>query len=143
MLWLKAFHLVFIVTWFAGLFYLPRLFVYHAMEETNAPTCARFEIMEFKLFWGIMTPSAILTVALGLAMLIPLWSAVYSGFLWMNIKLALVAVLFVYHVWCGVLIRQFKHHHNTHSHLWYRWFNEIPTVLLLAIVCLTVIKQPY
>lgn len=141
MLWLKSLHLIFMVTWFAGLFYLPRLFVYHA-SSPNKATSDQFQVMEFKLFWGIMTPSGILTILFGLAMLLPHWDTVYATQLWMSIKLALIAVLVVFHVYCGVLLRQFKLERNTHSHTWYRWFNEIPTIPLVAIILLAVLKQP-
>jgi len=134
MLWVKAFHIIFMVTWFAGLFYLPRLYVYHASAKDEISK-QRFIIMERKLFWGIMTPGAIITICLGL------WLITYLGsssltLLWLQIKLALVAVLIVYHVWCGKLLVDFKHDHNRHSHVWYRWFNEFPVLILIAVVLL-------
>lgn len=138
MLWLKSFHLVVMAAWFAGLFYLPRLFVYHA-EAKDAIGKERFKIMERKLFWGIMTPAALLTAFSGIWMLALFWH-VYAQQLWIFIKLVLVAFLFLYHVYCGVLLARFAIDKNIHSHLWYRWFNEAPTVLLLAIVFLAVIK---
>ena len=135
MLWVKAFHVVFMVTWFAGLFYLPRLFVYHAMA-TDETGRARFKVMERKLFYGIMTPGAVLTVALG----VWLWLGYGIGGGWMHAKTALVAVLIGYHVWCGFLLNDFKRDRNRHGHVFYRWFNEFPVVLLIAIVLLVVLK---
>lgn len=137
MLWLKAFHLIFMVTWFAGLFYLPRLFVYHAMAEDETGI-ERFKIMERKLFWGIMTPGALLTLLFGIGML-SLYHA-YLFQLWMQIKLVLIAILVVYHVWCGKLVLDFKHGRNRHSHVWYRWFNEFPVVILIAVILLAVLR---
>ena len=135
MLWIEAFHIVFVVTWFAGLFYLPRLFVYHAMA-TDAAGMERFKIMERKLFYGIMTPGAMLTVASGV------WLWLGYGFSggWLHAKLALVAVLIAYHVYCGKLMSAFRHDRNRHGHVFYRWLNELPTVLLVAIVVLVVVK---
>ena len=135
MLWLKAFHIVFMVTWFAGLFYLPRLFVYHAMT-TDAAGSERFKVMERKLFFGIMTPGAVLTLASGA------WLWLGHGFNggWLNAKLALVAVLIAYHVYCGKLMLDFKRDNNLHGHVFYRWLNELPVVILIAIVILVVVK---
>ncbi len=136
MLWVKAFHIVFMVTWFAGLFYLPRLFVYHAMAE-DAPSLERFKVMERKLFWGIMTPGAVLTIALGLW----LWLGWFRGAgSWLHAKLALVALLVGYHLWCYRLLKAFAADANRRSHAWYRWFNEIPVLLLVATVLLVVLK---
>jgi len=135
MLWVKALHIGFMVTWFAGLFYLPRLFVYHAMAD-DAPSRERFKIMERKLYYGIMTPGAVLTVAFGTW----LWQgyAITGG--WLHAKLVLVVVLIAYHLWCGKLLLDFKRDRNTRSHVWYRWFNEVPTVILIAVVILAVVK---
>ena len=139
MLWVKAFHVIFMVTWFAGLFYLPRLFVYHAMSHDDI-SIERFKIMEHKLFYGIMTPGALITLILGLWMLFDNgWQAV-SQMLWLQIKLALVMVLLIYHGWCWKLLQDFKHNRNRHSHIWYRWFNEAPVLLLVAIVILVIVK---
>ena len=135
MLWVKSFHIIFMVTWFAGLFYLPRLFVYHALSD-DAPSIARFKIMERKLFYGIMTPGGIITIALGLW----LWLGYGITGSWLMAKLALVAVLVVYHLYCGKLLLDFKHERNTHSHVWYRWFNELPVLILIAVVILVVVK---
>jgi len=135
MLWVKSLHLVFMVTWFAGLFYLPRLFVYHAMADDEAGQ-ERFKVMERKLYFGIMTPGGVLTLVFG----IWLWLGYGLGGGWLHVKLALVAVLIGYHLWCGKLLHDFRHNRNTHSHVWYRWFNEVPVVLLLAVVMLAVVK---
>jgi len=139
MLWLKAFHIVFMVTWFAGLFYLPRLFVYHAQLENDPAGDERFRIMERKLFWGITTPGGVLTVGLGFA-LIAGYGPVAASWGWLHVKLLLVALLIGYHIWCGRLVRDFARGANRHDHVWYRWFNEIPTVLLIAIVVLAVVR---
>jgi protoporphyrinogen IX oxidase len=135
MLWVKAFHIVFMVMWFAGLFYLPRLFVYHSMAEDRA-SLERFKVMERKLFFGIMTPGAVLTVIFGT------WLWLGYGFSggWLNVKIALVAVLFAYHVYCGKLLSDFKHDRNRRSHFFYRWVNEFPVLVLIAIVILVVVK---
>lgn len=135
MLWIKAFHVVFVITWFAGLFYLPRLFVYHSMA-TDGVSIDRFKIMERKLFYGIMTPSALLALALGV------WLWVGYGFngTWLHLKLALVMVLVAYHAYCGKLLLDFKRDRNRHGHLFYRWLNELPVVVLIAVVVLAVVK---
>jgi putative membrane protein len=139
MLWVKAFHIIFMVTWFAGLFYLPRLFVYHAMTDDQV-SIDRFKIMERKLFYGIMTPGAIITIALGLWMLFEYaWSA-YQHSLWMTIKLILVGVIIVYHIYCGKLLIDFRDDRNRHGHVFYRWFNEFPVLLLIAIIILITVK---
>jgi len=123
------------VTWFAGLFYLPRLFVYHAMSD-DAPSIERFKIMERKLYYGIMTPGAILTIFFGLW----LWLGYGISGGWLHAKLALVIVLIVYHVNCGKLLADFKYDRNRHGHVYYRWFNEIPVIILIAVVVLVVVK---
>lgn len=133
--WIKVVHIIFMVTWFAGLFYLPRLFVYHTMS-TDTESNERFKVMERKLLVGIMTPSALVTVATGL------WLWLGYGFSggWLHAKLALVAVLVGYHVWCAALVQDFKHDRNEKGHVWFRWFNEFPVLLLVAIVILVEIK---
>jgi putative membrane protein len=141
MLWVKAFHIIFMVTWFAGLFYLPRLFVYHAVC-TDEPGLARFKIMERKLFYGIMTPGAILTIIFGMWMLMDYAWQAYAASGWLHTKLALVVLLAGYHIYCGKLVRDFKHDSNLHGHIFYRWLNEIPVLVLTAIIILTVVK-PY
>jgi protoporphyrinogen IX oxidase len=135
MLWVKTLHIVFMVTWFAGLFYLPRLFVYHAMSEDRI-SLERFKVMERKLYWGIMTPGAVLTLVFGT------WLWLGWGFAggWLHAKLALVAVLVAYHVWCGKLMIDFRRDRATHGHVWFRWFNEFPVLVLIAIVALVVLK---
>jgi putative membrane protein len=135
MLWIKSLHIIFMVTWFAGLFYLPRLFVYHAMSDDH-PSIDRFKIMERKLFFGIMTPGAVLTIIFGLWLM--LGYHIDGG--WLHAKLALVVVLILYHVYCGKLMIDFKHDRNRHGHVFYRWLNELPVVLLIAIVILVVVK---
>ena len=138
MLWIKAFHIVFMVTWFAGLFYLPRLFVYHALTEDQISN-DRFKIMERKLFFGIMTPGAVLTIIFGFWLLASNWDAYMIG-TWMHVKLALVALLVAYHIWCGAIVMSFKHDRNTKPHVWYRWFNEAPVLALIAVVILAIVK---
>lgn len=140
MLWVKAFHIVAVVSWFAGLFYLPRLFVYHAMTE-DQPGRERFKIMERKLYRGIMTPAAVVAIALGVWMLVDNW-AYYSAQRWVHIKLALVLVLIVYHLICGKYIADFKADKAVKNHVFFRWFNEFPVFLLIGIVLLVVLKQP-
>ena len=137
MLWIKSFHIIFMVTWFAGLFYLPRLFVYHAMSE-DAPSRERFKLMERKLFYGIMTPGAALTIAFGL------WLWLGYGFHggWLHAKMALVALLVAYHAYCGKIMVDFKHDRNCHGHVFYRWLNELPVLLLIAIILLVEL-QPF
>ena len=135
MLWIKSFHIIFMVTWFAGLFYLPRLFVYHAMCTDQAGN-DRFKIMERKLFYGIMTPGAVLTIIFGT------WLWLGYGFTgaWLHAKLALVVVLIAYHVYCGKILLDFKHDRNQRSHVYYRWFNEFPVIILIVVVILVVVK---
>jgi protoporphyrinogen IX oxidase len=135
MLWIKALHVAFMVTWFAGLFYLPRLFVYHALAA-DPVSIDRFNVMERKLYYGIMTPGAVLTVVFG----VWLWLGYGITGGWLHAKLALVAVLIAYHVYCGRLLVQFKHGRNRHTHVWFRWFNEIPVLLLFGIIVLVVVK---
>jgi putative membrane protein len=138
-LWIKALHVIFMVTWFAGLFYLPRLFVYHSMS-TDAPSIERFKIMERKLFWGIATPGGLFTTIFGLWLLFAYAWQANKHMKWLHIKLTLVLLLIVYHVWCGKLLRDFKHDRNTRSHRWYRVFNEVPTLFLFAIIVLVVVR---
>lgn len=139
MLWLKALHLIFMVTWFAGLFYLPRLFVYHAMSDDTA-SIERFKIMERKLYFGIMTPGMVLTFIFGFWMLVSYDWALYSHSGWLHVKLALLALLLGYHLVCGHWLKAFKHDRNQHSHVYYRWMNEVPVLFLFAIVILAVVK---
>ncbi|MEE9575071.1 MAG: protoporphyrinogen oxidase HemJ [Gammaproteobacteria bacterium] len=139
MLWLKALHLIFMVTWFAGLFYLPRLYVYHAISEDQT-SIDRFKVMERKLFFGIMTPGAILTIVFGFWTLFANGWETYEGMLWFHVKLALIAVLVIYHIYCGKLLLDFKHDRNNHSHVFYRWLNEFPVLVLAAIIILAVVR---
>jgi len=139
MLWLKAFHLIFMVTWFAGLFYLPRLFVYHAMSDDEISN-ERFKIMERKLFFGIMTPGMILTFIFGIWMLLDYAWAQYSSSGWLHTKLTLLILLVVYHGFCGKWLLDFKHDRNSRSHVYYRWMNEIPVLFLLGIIILATVK---
>lgn len=139
MLWVKAFHIIFMVTWFAGLFYLPRLFVYHA-QATDEISNERFKVMERKLFFGIMTPGAVLTIIFGIWMLNDYaWSA-YQASGWLHTKLALVGVIIIYHIYCGKCLIAFRHDRNQHGHVFYRWLNEFPVLLLIAIIILAVVK---
>lgn len=139
MLWVKSLHIIFMTTWFAGLFYLPRLFVYHAMCE-DEPGNQRFKVMERKLFYGIMTPGGILTILFGLVMLkLHTWEA-YADSIWLTIKLLLVATLVIYHIYCGKIVKDFKLDRNKKGHVFYRWFNEFPVLILFVIVTLVVVK---
>ena len=135
--WIKAFHIAAMVCWFAGLFYLPRLFVYHA-DTTDKPGGERFQTMERRLYRGIMLPSMVLTLASGLGLLwvIPAW--MQQG--WMHAKLTLVVLLVLYHHICGHYVRRFATATNTRSARFYRIFNEVPVLVLLAVVALVVVK---
>ncbi len=135
MLWIKVFHLFAVIAWFAGIFYLPRLFVYHAMSEDEI-SHQRFKVMERKLLWGIMTPSAVVTIVLGLW----LWLAYGFSGTWLTVKLVLVILLLAYHGWCIKIVSDFKHDRNTHTHKVFRWMNELPVFLLLGILILVVVK---
>ncbi|MDP3743802.1 MAG: CopD family protein [Methylotenera sp.] len=140
MLWIKSFHIIFVTSWFAGLFYLPRLFVNHAMVlDSSAPdsiASERLKLMERKLY-RFMLPLALLALGFG----IWLWRGDY-GFSggWIHAKLTLVVVLIGYHFYCGKLVNDFSRNQNKHSHIWYRWFNELPVIVLTAIVILAVVK---
>lgn len=136
-LWIKSFHIIFVITWMAAMFYLPRLFVYHAMSD-DTPSSERFKIMERKLYRGIMMPSMILTLIFG-AWLIYLVPS-YLQMAWLHAKLTLVAGLVVYHFYCRHLLIQFRDDKNSRSHVWFRWFNEVPVLALFAIVILVVVK---
>ena len=138
MLWVKSLHIVFMVTWFAGLFYLPRLFVYHALAQ-DAVGIERFKLMERKLYFGIMTPGAVLTIVFGLW----LWLGYGISGGWLYAKLALVAILVAHHVWLGKLLLDFRHDRNRHGDLFYRWINEIPALPVLLGAVLLVIFKPF
>jgi protoporphyrinogen IX oxidase len=137
MLWVKALHLISMVVWFSGLFYLPRLFVYHSMSEDTISQ-ERFKIMERKLYYNITTPGMILTIIFGLWLLIE--EPFYLKMAWLNLKLCLVATLIIYHFYCGHLIKIFKKNRNRRSHVFYRWFNEYPVIVLIAVIILVVVK---
>ena len=138
-LWPKALHIIFMVSWFAGLFYLPRLFVHHAMSEEEPALNEKFKVMERKLYYFI-TPWMILTLVFGLWMLFAgAWTA-WGGMLWLHVKLLLVGILVAYHFYCGKLVKDFKLNRNRHSHVWYRWFNEFPLLILVAVVLLATLK---
>jgi putative membrane protein len=136
MLWLKAFHVIFVVTWFAGLFYLPRLFIYHA-ATSDAVSLERFIVMERRLF-AIMTIGATLTVVFAAALLVA--APVYLQMGWLHVKLVLVAALIGYHLWCHRLMSDLRTGRHRHSDRWYRLFNEVPALLLVGIVILAVVK---
>jgi len=138
MLWVKSLHIVFMVTWFAGLFYLPRLFVYHALAQ-DAVGIERFKLMERKLYFGIMTPGAVLTIAFGLW----LWLGYGIAGGWLYAKLALVAILVAHHVWLGKLMLDFRHDRNRHGDFFYRWINEIPALPVLFGAVLLVVFKPF
>lgn len=141
LLWLKAFHIVAVVCWFAAMFYLPRLFVYH-VQCTDAISIQRFELMERKLYRGIMTPAMIATFILGFWML---WLGhdYYLTQHWMHAKLALVALLTIYHFSCGYFRKALINNPHQKSHVYFRWFNEIPILLLIAVVILVVVKPSF
>ena len=135
MLFFKTIHIISVITWFAGLFYLPRLFVYHAMSNDNI-SLERFKTMERKLYNGIMTPSAVITILTGFYLL------TYFGFeaLWIKIKILLVLILFVYHIICYRYLKLFEKNKNRNTHIYYRWFNEFPVIILIGIIILVVYK---
>ena len=139
MLWIKAIHLISVITWFAALFYLPRLFVYHAMAEDEI-SIERFKIMERKLYRGIMMPSFVITTLMGLWLLQSYAWEVYSTQYWLQLKLLLVVFLIIYHFYCGHLVSVFAKDKNTRSNTFYRWFNEIPVLILISIIILVVVK---
>lgn len=138
MLWVKAFHIIAMVTWFAGLFYLPRLFVYHA-EASDALSVARFKVMERRLYYGITWPGGLVTTFLGGGLL---WRYMPYAIQmpWLHAKLALVVMLWIYHLGCGFFLKRFRDNLNVRSSYFYRIYNELPTVLLIGIVILVVVK---
>ena len=135
MLWIKSFHIIAMVTWFAGLFYLPRLYVYHA-QASDPISIERFRVMERKLFYGIMTPGALLTIVFGL------WLWIGYGFSgnWLTAKLVLVGLVVIHHLWCYRELKAFRDGASPRSHVYYRWMNEVPVLYLAAIVILVVVK---
>ena len=138
MIWVKAFHIIFMVAWFAGLFYLPRLFVNHAMAEEE-DVRARLALMERKLY-RFITPWMALTIIFGLWLMIDYAWAAFAHMWWLHLKLVLVAALVAYHLYCGRLVRQFAENRCHRSHVWFRWFNELPVLVLFAAVILAVVK---
>ena len=141
MLWITALHIIFVVCWFAAIFYLPRLYVYHceAMDETSN---ARFKIMERRLYRGIMWPSGILTSITGLILLFHKYDY-YATQNWMHVKLILVMGLWVFHLYCGYLRKQFEQNKNKYSDKFYRILNEVPTVILIVVVIMVVVKPQF
>ena len=139
MLWIKAIHVISVITWFAALFYLPRLFVYHAMSDDDT-SIERFKVMERKLYRGIMMPSFIITTLMGWWMLQGYAWEVYSSQYWLQLKLLLVGLLIIYHFYCGYLVGVFAEDQNTRSDTFYRWFNEFPVPVLIGIIILSVVK---
>lgn len=139
-LWIKSFHIISVITWFAAIFYLPRLFVYHAMAEDEIGR-ERFKVMERKLYRGIMNPSAVVAVGLGVVLVViqPYW--LEQG--WLHMKTLLVIGLVGYHLYCGRLLRAFAEDRNTRSHRWYRVFNELPVLVLIAVVLLVELKPGF
>jgi protoporphyrinogen IX oxidase len=137
-LWIKAFHIIAMVCWFAALFYLPRLFVYHAMAQ-DLEGRERFKVMERKLYRGIATPSMVATIVLGLAMAATSANYFFSA-TWFWVKIALVVLLVIYHFSCRYFLRQFQNDANTRNHVFYRWFNEAPVLLLIGTVVMVVVK---
>lgn len=138
MLWIKAFHIIAVVCWFSGIFYLPRLFVYHAMSEDQVSK-DRFVIMERKLFWGITTPSAVVAIALG-SWLLFANSSYFMAWWWMHVKLVLVALTVVYHYYCWWYMQKLREDSNRRTHVFFRIFNELPVFMLVGIVILIVVK---
>ena len=139
MLWIKALHFIFAIAWMAGLLYLPRLFVYHA-ECADAPGHERFLIMERRLYYGIMAPAAILTIAMGTAMLWQYALEAYGNQWWLWLKLLLLAALVAHHLWCGHYVKAFRTGAPVPSALFFRWFNEAPALLMVGIVILATVK---
>ena len=141
MTWAKTWHLISMVTWFAGIFYLPRLFVYHAMSDDKI-SIDRFKVMERKLYYGITMPSMVITLIFGCWMLYDYAWAAWGKTGWLHAKLTLIAILVAYHFYCGKLLKDFRDDKNTRSHVWYRWFNEVPVLILIAVVILAV-RKPF
>ncbi|MCS5710230.1 CopD family protein [Candidatus Berkiella aquae] len=141
MLWVKAFHIIAMTAWFAGLFYLPRLFVYHAdLPKIDQAGHDRFCTMERRLFWGIMTPNAIITLLLGVGLVHMMGYSFSAPPLWLSLKLSVVSLVIIYHLYCGILLKKFKQGANTRSALYYRIFNELSIVMFSAIVLFVVLK---
>ena len=145
MLLVKAFHIIAVVCWFAGLFYLPRLFVYHvqAINENDIKGSERFKTMERKLYRGIMTPSAAIALILGIWMLVDRWNSYFAFATWMHMKITLILVLLAYHRSCGKHQTLFANDNNQKTEKYFRFFNEFPVLILVAVVILVILKQPY
>ena len=141
MLWIKTFHIAFVIFWFAGIFYLPRLFVYHAMA-TDDIGIERFKVMERKLYWGIMTPAAVVSVALGLWLLAIEWDSIGRAG-WLHAKLLLVLALVGYHCYCGRLLAAFARDENAKSHQFFRWMNDAPPIAILFGILILVVVKPF
>ena len=136
----KTLHIVFMITWFAGLFYLPRMFVYHAQATPDDRIgIERFKLMERKLYFGIMAPGAILTVVFGMWM----WLGYGVTGTWLHAKVTFVLVLIAFHVYLGFLLRDFARDRNRHGHVFYRWLNEIPALPLLVVIVWLVVAKPF
>jgi len=136
----KTLHIVFMITWFAGLFYLPRLFVYHAQAAPDDRIgIERFKLMERKLYFGIMAPGAVLTVVFGMWM----WLGYGVTGAWLHAKVTFVLVLIAFHVYLGFLLRDFARDRNRHGHVFYRWLNEIPALPLLVVIVWLVVAKPF
>jgi protoporphyrinogen IX oxidase len=138
-LWVKSFHIVFMVTWFAALFYLPRLYVYHAMSDDEISN-ARFKTMERKLYWGIMAPGGVLTVLTGAWLVYIRGAAWFLTVPWLHLKLVLVGLLVGYHIYLGVILKRFARDGNRHSDKFYRWINEAPIIVLVGAILLAELK---
>ena len=138
MIWVKALHLIFMIAWFAGLFYLPRLFVNHSMAEAE-DVKNQLAIMESRLY-RFITPWMVLTLVFGTWLIFDYAWEAYAQMLWLKIKLILVALLVVYHFYCGKIIRQLASNTSHRSHVWFRWFNELPVIILFVVVILAVVK---
>lgn len=139
MLWVKAIHIFGFISWLAGMFYLPRLFVYHSMSDDKI-SIERFKLMELRLYRGIMMPSLIVTTVFGLWMVQDYAWEAYSNQYWLQAKLVLVGLLIVYHFYCGYLVGVFAKDKNTRSDIYYRWFNEVPFPILVGIIILAVVR---
>ncbi|MDR2926393.1 MAG: CopD family protein [Azoarcus sp.] len=133
---IRILHILFVISWFAGLFYLPRIFVNHAMIE-DAATSERLTMMERKLY-RFVTPIGVLALVFGVWWWVNVWWEIQP--IWLHVKLVLVLVLVAYHLYCGHLVEVFAAGRNRHSHIWYRWFNEIPVLALIAVLVLVVVK---
>ena len=139
-LWLKAFHIISVITWFAGIFYLPRLFVYHAACEDEI-SLERFKVMEHKLYRLIMMPSMVITLALGLTMLAIGWQGL-SVQAWVWVKIVLVGLIIAYHFHCGYIIKTFAEDRQQRSERFFRIYNELPVLVLIPVILLVVL-QPF